>query len=541
MARFSSLPPPPTGQTIADLDIKRDKDQKVTDVIPRTNWTWQDFFQRLWEKLATLTVLPTLGSSNQLLGVNSAGTDIEYKTLGVQGVAGTLPATNGGTGFSSYAVGDILYANTTTTLARRADVADGQVFASQGVGVTPIYRTLASLGFAIDYPSLIAAPPVASGTDAIAIGHGALASGSPSIAIGLNAQATGTNAKAIGQNAVASNTAAIALGFGATASGLNSLAKGVSATASGSNSVAIGQSAQATFANALALGQSASATGTNAAAIGLSASASATNALAVGQNAVASAAETVAIGHAASCTFSNSIAIGPSAGCGASNTVVIGNAVNNGNASISISASPTPILLSNAQNAVHIGTYRNGGQPFGANGAVNNFVSLGTGSNTDFAGECSWSQGNFVAGTSGTAKVGMFPMRAQTTNATLTPLGCATSANPTGVNPGGQIVLVDNSSWDFDINIIARRTDAHSTNASWNFRFSAKRDTGVGSVAFVGSTVKTILTKDAGAATWDVGAAVDTGTGAVYPTVTGEAGKTIRWVGNVRMTKIMES
>jgi len=55
------------------------------------------------------------------------------------GVTGTLPATNGGTGQASYAVGDILYASTTTTLSRLADVATGSVLLSGGVGVAPLW------------------------------------------------------------------------------------------------------------------------------------------------------------------------------------------------------------------------------------------------------------------------------------------------------------------------------------------------------------------------------------------------------------------
>ena len=50
-----------------------------------------------------------------------------------------LAATSGGTGQSSYAVGDLLYANTTTTLAKLADVATGNALISGGVGVAPSY------------------------------------------------------------------------------------------------------------------------------------------------------------------------------------------------------------------------------------------------------------------------------------------------------------------------------------------------------------------------------------------------------------------
>lgn len=55
------------------------------------------------------------------------------------GWTGQLAATRGGTGFGSYAVGDILYANTTTTLAKLADVATGNALISGGVGVAPAW------------------------------------------------------------------------------------------------------------------------------------------------------------------------------------------------------------------------------------------------------------------------------------------------------------------------------------------------------------------------------------------------------------------
>jgi hypothetical protein len=50
---------------------------------------------------------------------------------------GTLSAVAGGTGLSSFVVGDLLYANSTTTLARLADIATGNALISGGVGVAP--------------------------------------------------------------------------------------------------------------------------------------------------------------------------------------------------------------------------------------------------------------------------------------------------------------------------------------------------------------------------------------------------------------------
>jgi hypothetical protein len=57
--------------------------------------------------------------------------------VGVVVLGGTLIAANGGTGFASYAVGDLLYADTTTTLAKLADVATGNALISGGVGTAP--------------------------------------------------------------------------------------------------------------------------------------------------------------------------------------------------------------------------------------------------------------------------------------------------------------------------------------------------------------------------------------------------------------------
>src|SRR3990167_1647939 len=50
-----------------------------------------------------------------------------------------IPVDDGGTGLAVYAVGDILYADTTTSLARLADVATGNALISGGVGVAPTW------------------------------------------------------------------------------------------------------------------------------------------------------------------------------------------------------------------------------------------------------------------------------------------------------------------------------------------------------------------------------------------------------------------
>ncbi len=65
--------------------------------------------------------------------------DVTEANLTLNNISGTLSATKGGTGQPVYAIGDILYANTTTTLARLADIATGNVLLTGGVGTAPTW------------------------------------------------------------------------------------------------------------------------------------------------------------------------------------------------------------------------------------------------------------------------------------------------------------------------------------------------------------------------------------------------------------------
>jgi hypothetical protein len=83
-------------------------------------------------------------------GVNSfsAGTTgftPNSATTGTVTLGGSLVAASGGTGQTVYAIGDLLYADTTTSLAKLADVATGSVLVSGGVGVAPAWSNGPSL------------------------------------------------------------------------------------------------------------------------------------------------------------------------------------------------------------------------------------------------------------------------------------------------------------------------------------------------------------------------------------------------------------
>ncbi len=82
----------------------------------------------------------------------TANVDLGSKNLTTTGAL-TLPTvplaeTSGGTGKAVYAVGDLLTADTTTTLARLADVAVNSILISKGVGVIPAWNDNVNLGTA---------------------------------------------------------------------------------------------------------------------------------------------------------------------------------------------------------------------------------------------------------------------------------------------------------------------------------------------------------------------------------------------------------
>jgi hypothetical protein len=81
------------------------------------------------------TVLSKLGIGSADYVMTSSGTAPQWSQF--------VKAISGGTGQTSYAVGDILYANTTTTLAKLADVATGNALISGGVGVAPSWGKIA--------------------------------------------------------------------------------------------------------------------------------------------------------------------------------------------------------------------------------------------------------------------------------------------------------------------------------------------------------------------------------------------------------------
>jgi hypothetical protein len=89
----------------------------------------------------TRDVFITLPAPRTVTSISGGTTGLtpSSATYGNVTLAGTLAASNGGTGQTSFAVGDLLYASTTTALSKLADVATGNALISGGVGVAPSY------------------------------------------------------------------------------------------------------------------------------------------------------------------------------------------------------------------------------------------------------------------------------------------------------------------------------------------------------------------------------------------------------------------
>lgn len=87
------------------------------------------------------TTLPSVTGTGFVKVIDGVFESPASDTISVSNLTGTLPATKGGTGFASYAIGDILYADTTTSFAKLAGVAAGSVLISNGTNTAPSWST----------------------------------------------------------------------------------------------------------------------------------------------------------------------------------------------------------------------------------------------------------------------------------------------------------------------------------------------------------------------------------------------------------------
>ena len=127
-----------------------------------------------WGKVGLTThVSGILGSANGGTGngfTKFTGPTTAEKTFTLPDASATILTTNaavtaaqGGTGQSSYAVGDLLYASAANALSKLADVAVGQVLVSGGVGAAPAWSAAPALTTSLTVPIIYGS--AASGGD----------------------------------------------------------------------------------------------------------------------------------------------------------------------------------------------------------------------------------------------------------------------------------------------------------------------------------------------------------------------------------------
>ena len=124
-----------------------------------------------------------------LLGIPASGDLVNCTGYPTTSLSGTVDPSQGGTGITSYTVGDLLYASGATALSKLADVATGNALISGGVTTAPAWG---KIGLTTHVSGIL---PVASGGTGNATG---LAATATALATGrtfsLTGDATGTSA-----------------------------------------------------------------------------------------------------------------------------------------------------------------------------------------------------------------------------------------------------------------------------------------------------------------------------------------------------------
>jgi hypothetical protein len=147
--------------------------------------------------------------------------DTDFKSTDTLGTTGmtwaqmvdtsyTIPATQGGTGQTSYAVGDLIYASSTTAMSKLADVATGNALISGGVGVAPSYG---KIGLTTHISGTLASGNGGTGLTAFTSGGAVYATSTSALTTGTLPIASG------GTGAITAGAALVALGERTAATG----------------------------------------------------------------------------------------------------------------------------------------------------------------------------------------------------------------------------------------------------------------------------------------------------------------------------------
>lgn len=226
-----------------------------------------------------------------------------------------------------------------------------------------------------------------------------------------------------------------------------------------------------------------------------------------GDTAITGYSRSVAIGSGAYCSDISSVAIGSAARTTILNSVSIGyNALSEGYYNVAIGSETT----AKYEDSVAIGRL-----------AYSNSSKIALKANSMFSAN-------------GDAQAGKFILMRQTTDTTPTVL-TATNGATTATNI---LILPNNGTYAFK-GIVVAKDASTSDSAMWEVATLIKRGANASTTAIVGTPTITKVFSDAGASAWTIALTADTTNGGGAITVTGEAGKTIRWVSNIDSAEVI--
>ena len=178
------------------------------------------------------------------------------------------------------------------------------------------------------------------------------------------------------------------------------------------------------------------------------------------------------------------------------------------------------LAVATGSNAVAIGDL--------AQGDAERSLAIGAHAVTRVPGAINMAAGRIQS--SGDAQTGTYIMKAVTTNALSKELFMD--------GPGGtqRVVLADDSTWMFTIHLAAHRTDDVDGHAGFFIKGVVYRGAGAATVALQGVAHKEVIARSN--ASWDVNIGVNTADGGLQVLVTGEAGKTIRWLARIETVEL---
>jgi hypothetical protein len=184
------------------------------------------------------------------------------------------------------------------------------------------------------------------------------------------------------------------------------------------------------------------------------------------------------------------------------------------------SAQTSPVAI--GINSVAIG---NGAQ---TDTSAPDSIALGSQSLARIRGGVVQANGRF--GSTGDAQVGRYLLRTHTVNS------AATEMFVDGTGGSTRLTLPDNSTWHFTATVTGHRTDAGDGHAGYKVEGVIYRNSGANTIAIQGSVIKSVIAESN--PSWDINIVADTTNGSLKINVTGQAGKTVRWVALIDTVEI---